>query len=200
MSNKMTPLSNDATDEALVEKTKKGDLDAYAELVRRYRERVYHTIFRFTRSHSDTDDLVQDTFLRAFQELGRFRQKSGFYTWIYRIAVNLSLNFLKKRKRDMARNEYDDRRVEAGGSAVSSPELASLARELSDKVNEAVEALPLHYRSSFILVALQGMSHAEAAQVLRCAEKTISWRMHKARKMLQARLKPYLDEVPDEMS
>ena len=200
MSNRMKPLNNDATDKALVETAKKGDLDSYDELVRRYRERIYQTIFRFTRSHSDTDDLVQETFLRAFQELGRFRRKSTFYTWIYRIAVNLSLNFLKTRKREMAREEYDDRRVEAAVTSFSSPEATSLARELSDKVNEAIEALPLNYRASFILVAFQGMSHAEAARVLRCAEKTVSWRMHKARKMLQAGLRPYLDEVPDEMS
>jgi RNA polymerase sigma-70 factor (ECF subfamily) len=196
----MKPLSNDASDDELLETAGNGDLDAYAELVRRYRERVYHTIFRFTRSHCDTDDLVQETFLRAFQELGRFRRKSTFYTWIYRIAVNLSLNFLKTRKREMVRQEYDDRRVEAAVTSFSSPEAASLARELSDKVNEAIEALPLNYRSSFILVALEGMSHAEAARVLRCAEKTVSWRMHKARKMLQARLRPFLDEVSDEMS
>jgi RNA polymerase sigma-70 factor (ECF subfamily) len=195
----MKPLSNDATDEALVEQAKKGDLDAYAEVVRRYRERLYHTIYRFTRSHSDTDDLVQDTFLRAFQELGRFRRKSAFYTWIYRIAVNLSLNFLKKRKRDLGREEYDDCRPEGKHPAASSPEFASMNLELSDKVNEAVEALPLPYRSSFILVAIQGMSHAEAAGVLNCAENTISWRMHKARKMLRTRLRPYFSEVPDEM-
>jgi RNA polymerase sigma-70 factor (ECF subfamily) len=196
----MNPLINDASDDDLVETAAKGDLEAYAELVRRYRERVYHTIFRFTRSHSDTDDLVQDTFLRAFQELVRFRRKSGFYTWIYRIAVNLSLNFVKTKKREMAREEYHDRRFEAADASVYSPEAASLARELSEKVNEAVDSLPLSYRASFILVALQGMSHAEAARVLHCAEKTVSWRMHKARKMLQARLRPYLDEVPDEMS
>jgi RNA polymerase sigma-70 factor (ECF subfamily) len=196
----MNSLNSNETDEALVEKAKKGDLDACGELVRRYRERLYHTIFRFTGSHGDTDDLVQDTFLRAFQELKRFRQSCGFYTWIYRIAVNLSLNFLKKRKRETAREEYEVRRLDAIRPSVSSPESASLARELSDKINEAVEALPLRYRSAFILVVLQGMSHAEAAQVLDCAEKTVSWRMHKARKMLQARLRPFLDEVTDEMS
>lgn len=200
MSNRMKPLNNDASDEALVDQARNGDLDAFAELVRRYRERIYRTIFRFTNNHGDADDLVQDTFLRAFQKLKSFREKSGFYTWIYRIAVNLSLNFLKTRKREMAREEFDDLRPKGAQSASSSPESASMNRELSDKVNEAVDALPLSYRASFILVALQGMSHAEAARVLRCAEKTVSWRLHKARKMLQAKLRPYLDEVPDEMS
>lgn len=200
MSNRMKPLNNDATDEALVEKARNGDLDAYDRLVCRYRERIYQTIFRFTRSHSDTDDLVQDAFLRAFQELKRFRQMSGFYTWLYRIAVNLSLNFIKRRKKEMAREPYDDRRIEPGRPAVSSPESASLASELSDRINEAVEALPLHYRSSFVLVALEGMSHAEVAKVLRCAEKTVSWRLHKTRKILQAKLQPYLEEMPDDVS
>lgn len=195
MSNSMNLLMTDVSDEGLVERAKQGDLDAYSELVRRYRERIYRTIYRFTRDHGDTDDLAQETFLQAFREIGRFREKSGFYTWLYRIAVNLSLNFLKRKKREMGRQEFDERFVDQRQAAGFSPESASLNKELHDCVNEAVESLPMPYKTSFILVVQEGMSHSQAARVLGCSENTVSWRLHKARKMLQARLRHVLGEV-----
>jgi RNA polymerase sigma-70 factor (ECF subfamily) len=191
----MSVLASDASDEGLVEQAKQGDLEAYSELVRRYRERIYKTIYRFTRNHGDTDDLAQDTFLQAYREIGRFREKSGFYTWLYRIAVNLSLNFLKRTKKEMGRLAFDERFMEQQQAPGFSPETASLNRELRDCLDEAVAALPLTYKTSFILVVYEGMSHRQAACILGCSENTISWRIHKARKMLQARLEPVVGEV-----
>ena len=101
LSNKVKALMDDEGEGRLVRRAQGGDLAAYTELVRRYRERIYQTIFRFTRNHEDTDDLAQETFLRGFKELRRFRRRSGFYTWIYRIALNLSFDYLKKRKKEM---------------------------------------------------------------------------------------------------
>lgn len=186
---------SDASDEELVDRALRGEQNASAELIRRYREKIYRTIFRFTRNHGDAEDLAQETFLRAFQELRRFRRKSGFYTWIYRIAVNQSLNFLKKKKREMRREEFDGKLLDASQDASFSPESASEEKEIQGRLNEAVETLPWPYRSSFVLVVFQGMSHAQAARVLGCSENTVSWRLHKARKMLLARLRPYLGEV-----
>jgi RNA polymerase sigma-70 factor (ECF subfamily) len=191
----MSGSASDVPDEGLVEQAKQGDLEAYSELVRRYRERIYKTIYRFTRNHGDTDDLAQDTFLQAYREIGRFREKSGFYTWLYRIAVNLSLNFLKRTKREMGRLAFDERFMEQEQAVGFSPETASLNRELQDCLDEAVAALPLAYKTSFILVVYEGMSHRQAARILGCSENTISWRIHKARKMLQARLRPVIGEV-----
>ncbi len=195
----MRPWDRQVTDEELVERTRKGDVESYSELVRRYRQRIYQTIFRFTRNHGDSDDLSQETFFRAFQKLGQFRRQAQFYTWIYRIAVNLSLNLIKKRKDETAAAEYDDGRAASAPTYVSSPEEESESRELGQRIEAAVASLPLPYRSCFILVAFEGMSHAQAARVLRCAENTVAWRMHKARKMLQAKLRPYLDEVSDDL-
>lgn len=190
---------SDAADKELVELAKNGDLDAFAELVQRYRERIYRTIFRFTQNHGDTDDLAQETFMRAFKAIRHFHQKSEFYTWIFRIAVNQSLNFLKKKKREMAKEEYQERRLDKQLSGGSSAESVSLNKELEARLQDAVKSLPPSYRSSFVLVVFQAMTHGEAARVLRCSESTVSWRMHKARKMLQARLRPYLDEARNEM-
>ena len=186
---------NDASDEQLVQQAKKGDTQAYAELVRRYRERIYQTIYRFTRNHSDTDDLAQETFLHAFRSLGQFRKRSGFYTWIYRIAVNLSLNFLKKTRKEKGREDFEERWLGREGPPVSSSESFFAYQELREKLNEAIDSLPASYRASFVLIVFQGMTHGQAARILRCSENTVSWRMHKARRMLQAKLSSYLDEA-----
>lgn len=190
---------DDAEEEKLVELAGSGDLEASSELVRRYRDRIYRTIQRFTRNQSDTDDLVQETFLRAFRDLRSFGRRSGFYTWIYRIAVNQCLNFLKKKGKEMGREEFADQLNDHRRPAFGSPESAASAEELRDRLSAAIDSLPLPYRACFTLVVFQGMTHCQAAGVLGCSEKTVSWRMHKARKMLQARLRPYLGEVSDEM-
>lgn len=190
------------SDEALVRKAQGGNNEAFTELARRYQERIYHTIFRFTRNHGDTDDLTQETFMYAFKSLKGFRRKSSFFTWVYRIAVNHTLNFLKKKKQEQGREEFFEnysygRETESGDS---SPDVSSFNKELREKLEDAIESLPLSYKMSFVLVVFQGLTHNQAAKVLRCSENTVSWRMHKARKMLQAGLRPWLSggghEVP----
>lgn len=188
----MKRLMNDAREDVLVEQAQNGSREAYSELVRRYRERIYRTIFRYTKNHNDTDDLAQETFLQAFRAIKHFRQKSGFYTWIFRIAVNRSLNFLKKARLEKGKAQYEEKMENVGATAIHTPESIRTAKELGERLNEAVDSLPLAYKSSFILVVFQGMSHSQAARVLRCSENTISWRLHKARKILQAKLGPYL--------
>ncbi|NIM59103.1 MAG: sigma-70 family RNA polymerase sigma factor [Candidatus Aminicenantes bacterium] len=185
----------DFADDHLVKQAKQGDVDAFTELVRRFQENVYHTILSLTRNQQDAYDLAQETFMHAYKSLRGFKQRSTFYTWIYRIAVNLTLNFLKKKKKDEKRQvQLEDYSLDVKSEdSKLSPEEHSMKKELSGKLKEAVDSLPLGYRASFVLVVSQGLSHAQAANILRCSENTISWRMHKARKMLQQKLKPYLE-------
>lgn len=183
-------------DDELVKRAKNGDRDAFAELVGRCQEKIYQTIFRLTWNHLDTDDLVQETFMHAFRSIKSFKQKASFSTWVYRIAVNLTLNHFKKIKRDREEKHISyENCISEGNSAgsISSPEKNSLKKELRKKLDEAINSLPLPYRSSFVLVEIQGMSHGQAAYVLQCSENTVSWRMHQARKLLQGRLRPYLE-------
>jgi len=184
-------------DDVLVELAKRGGAEAFSELARRHQQRIYRLIFGMTRNHSDTDDLTQEVFLTAFKSIPGFRGTAGFYTWIYRIAVNLTLNFLRRRGREKQGAEYHDHILysDVAAAGASSPEGGSMRNELRGRIAEAVDSLPPHFKTSFLLVADQGMSHADAAKVLGCSENTVSWRMHKARKLLQARLKPYLSEV-----
>ncbi len=191
----MNGVSNDVSDDQLVDRAKQGDREAYSGLVRRHREPIYRTIFRFTRDHGDTDDLAQETFLQAFRELPQFRGQAGFSTWLHRIAVNLSLNHLKRKKREMDRRDFDERFAERTPAPCLTPEAAALSAEFQARLADAVDALPPAYKASFVLVVQEGMSHGLAACALGCSENTVSWRLHRARKMLQARLRPVLGEV-----
>jgi len=184
----------DFADDQLVKQAKQGDVDAFTELVRRFQEKIYHTILSLTRNQQDANDLAQETFMHAFKSLRSFKQRSTFYTWIYRIAVNLTLNFLKRRKRDEKREVHvEDYSLDVRSAVSTIPaEKHSIKKELSDRLEEAIDSLPLKYRTSFVLVAFQGMTHSQAAKVLSCAENTVSWRMHKARRLLQQKLTPYL--------
>jgi RNA polymerase sigma-70 factor (ECF subfamily) len=184
-------------EEALVERARTGDRAAFAELARLHRERVYVVIFGLVRNHADADDLAQETFLAAYRAIGRFRGGSSFYTWLYRIAVNLTMNHLKKRKREKGRSELLENATPptAESQAAASPELRSQADEISARLAQALTEIPLPFQAAFQLVVNRGLSHARAAEVLGCSENTVSWRMHKARKMLQARLAPFLSEV-----
>jgi RNA polymerase sigma-70 factor (ECF subfamily) len=154
-----------------------------------------------TRNHEDADDLTQDTFMYAYKALGHFKEQSSFYTWVYRIAVNLTLNHLKKKGREKGREDFEDNAavLEKEEYAALSPEGDSLKREFREKLEQAIESLAPAYKAAFTLVVLQEMSHGRAAEILGVSENTVSWRMFKARKMLQDKMNPYLDEANHEM-
>ncbi len=192
----MNERMEDRRDESLVDLARTGHQGAFMELVRRHRVRIFAMIYHMTRDRCDAEDLTQETFLMAFRALGRFRQKSSFYTWVYRIAVNVTLNFLKKRRLEKDRAVFDEDIAPADPAigAASSPEEASMRGEFQAELSDAVDALPPLFKAAFLMVVNQGLSHAEAARILGCTENTVSWRMHKARKLLQARLRPFLSE------
>lgn len=194
MSNPMCAM-DERPEEALVGDAREGRPEAFSELARRYERRVYRLVYGMVRDPSDADDLTQEVFLTAYRAIGGFNGASGFYTWLYRIAVNRSLNFIKKRGREKGRTPLDENADYGAmaGAPSDSPERASALSELETVVRDAVAALPGHFRAAFLLVADQGLSHAEAAAVLGCPENTVSWRMHKARKILRERLRPFWD-------
>ncbi|MCX6568750.1 MAG: sigma-70 family RNA polymerase sigma factor [Candidatus Aminicenantes bacterium] len=181
----------------LVEDARRGSREAFAGLVRLHERRVYGLVYRLAGNHADAADLAQEVFLTAWRSIASFRRGSSFYTWLYRIAVNTSLTFLRKRRREKDRAEFDENMpgVHTGGDASFSAEASCSRSELRARLDEAIDSLPGRFRASFALVVSQGLSHADAAAILGCSENTVSWRMHKVRKILRARLKPYLGEV-----
>ena len=183
---------DDTPDAALVELAMDGSSAAFGELVRRHQQRVYGLVLGMTRNHLDANDLSQEVFLSAFRNLGTFNRKSSFSTWVYRIAVNKSLNFLKKRGKEKNRTDFAEDMPGADRSHLesSSPEMMALKKELRDDLEEAVASLPGRLKAAFLLVANRGLRHSEAAEILGCSENTVAWRMHKARKILRSRLHP----------
>ncbi|HUJ11946.1 MAG TPA: sigma-70 family RNA polymerase sigma factor [Verrucomicrobiae bacterium] len=185
-------------DETLVAHTQKGDARAFDVLIGRYKERLYATIYHMTANHEDADDLVQDTFIKAYKSIDSFRGHSSFYTWVYRIAVNRTINFLKRRKN---RNQYslDD----LDSSIQTDPDLIEMMShvtprrevgltELQEKLNEALQKLSEPHRAVVTMHDIQGMTHADIAKVLKCSEGTVRSRLFYARQQLQGLLSDYL--------
>ena len=182
----------------LVKRAKKGDLAAYDELVRRYQERIYATIYHMTSNHEDANDLAQEAFIKAFQALRSFKGGSSFYTWVYRIAVNKTINFLKQR-RNKSQMSLDD----LDFNAEHDPDLVALVSEktprrelalaeLQEKLNAAMQKLSEPHRLVVTLHDVQGLSHEEIAEIMDCNVGTVRSRLFYARQQLQAYLSDYL--------
>lgn len=179
------------TDRELVNAAREGDAEAFGLLVRRHQRRVYRLAVHLLKSGAEAEDVTQDTFVRAYGALDRFDGRSEPFTWIYRICVNLSLNALRSRKTRRA-SSPDDPRVEgllidnrpAGGSPARSSADKQLGRALVEGIDELSDTL----RTTLVLVCIDGLSHAEAGEVLGCPEGTVAWRVHEARKKLRGKL------------
>jgi RNA polymerase sigma-70 factor (ECF subfamily) len=187
-----------AEDMELVRRAREGDFGAYDDLVRRYQERIYATIYHMTSNHEDANDLAQETFIKAFQALKSFKGGSSFYTWIYRIAVNKTINFLKQRKNklqmsldDIDFNAEHDPDLVALISEKTPRREANLA-ELQEKLNEAMLRLSESHRLAVTLHDIQGMSHEEIAKIMDCNIGTVRSRLFYARQQLQGYLSDYL--------
>jgi RNA polymerase sigma-70 factor (ECF subfamily) len=173
----------------LVRRAKAGDRRAFGELVRRYRDRIFALCLHLTGNQSDADDVTQEVFLKAYHALDTFEGRSQFFTWVYRMAVNRSLNVTRARKRRAAADIDDPRleralAVDAGKDPVRAAEL----RETYSRLLSELDKMPAAMRATVVLVALQGLSHAEAAIVQKCSQGTIAWRIHTARARLKKSL------------
>ena len=175
----------------LVARAKSGDAQAFDELVRRYRKRIYALALHLTGSSSEADDIAQEVFLKAFRALDSFEGRSEFFTWVYRMAVNRSLNARRDRER-RGEQDMDDPRLELAVAvdAKGNPSLATELRQTYARLLRALDALPAEMRTTVVLVALQGFSHGEAAVVQRVSDGTIAWRMHEARRRLNEAMAP----------
>jgi RNA polymerase sigma-70 factor (ECF subfamily) len=182
----------------LVRRARTGDMGAYDDLVRRYQERIYATIYHMTSNHEDANDLAQEAFIKAYQALKSFKGGSSFYTWVYRIAVNKTINFLKQRKNraqislnDLDFNAEHDPDLVALISDKTPRRDISLA-ELQEKLNAALQKLSEHHRLVVTLHDVQGLSHEEIATIMDCNIGTVRSRLFYARQQLQAYLSDYL--------
>ena len=194
-----TPATNEVSEDLeLVKRSQNGDSTAYDVLIRKYQERIYATVYHMTSNHEDANDLTQETFIKAYNVLKTFKGDSSFYTWVYRIAVNKTINFLKSRRNrvHMSLNDLDF-------NAEHDPDLVALVSdktprralnlsELQEKLNEAMQKLSEPHRLAVTLHDIQGLSHEEIAKIMDCNVGTVRSRLFYARQQLQAYLTNYL--------
>jgi len=182
----------------LVKRARRGDLAAYDDLVKRYQERIYATVYHMTSNHEDANDLAQEAFIKAFHALKSFKGGSSFYTWVYRIAVNKTINFLKQRKNKTQMSLDDlDFNVEHDPDLVAlisdkTPRREVGLTELQEKLNAALQRLSEPHRLVVTLHDVQGLSHEEIAKIMDCNIGTVRSRLFYARQQLLAYLSDYL--------
>jgi RNA polymerase sigma-70 factor, ECF subfamily len=186
----------DLDDQALIERTRRGDVSAFEPLVERYRERVWRLAYNYLRDREDAWDATQEAFVRAWQALPSFRGQSAFYTWLFRIAVNVATDRARQRAAQrrafgaerVPEEEWERVMVEQG----SSPEDMAARGEQRARLRQALDMLPEYHRTIIILSDLQGLSYREIAEVLDIPMGTVMSRLHNARKRLRRVLGPLL--------
>ena len=180
-----------ATASSLVDAARAGDQRAFEALVRRYRKRIFALALHMTRSASEADDITQDVFLKAYRALPQFEGRSQFFTWVYRMTVNRSLNARRDRAR-RGEEGLDDPRLELAIAvdARHNPGRVAELRQTYVRLLRALDSLPIDMRTTVILVSLQGMSHGEVGVIQKVSEGTIAWRMHEARRRLHEAMAP----------
>ena len=193
-----TPATAD--DMSLVSRSRRGEMAAYDELVRRYQERIYATMYHMTSNHEDANDLAQESFIKAYQALKTFKGDSSFYTWLYRIAVNKAINFIKQRRNRISKSLNDlDVQVEHDPDLVAlishkTPRREAGLAELQEKLNAAILKLSEQHRAVVVLHDIQGLPHEEIAETMGCNVGTVRSRLFYARQQLQGLLAEYLEK------
>ncbi len=183
--------NNPDSDKDLVERSQNGDTRAFDDLVRKYTPKLYGMVYNMTSNREDTADLLQDVFAKAYRSLKRFQGKSTFYTWIYSISVNMTLNHLKKRGRytklslddvdSGIQNDPDFIDITSGGNPLREVNI----HELQKRLNEAMMKLSEDHRTVVTLYDVQGLQHAEISKILGVSEGTVRSRLFYAHRQLQ---------------
>ncbi len=166
----------------LVRLAKGGDSVAFENLVERSYMLVYKVSYKWCRKKEDAEDITQEVFVKLAKKIFNFREDSSFQTWLYRIVVNTAKDYTKKEERNLAKETAfrEEQRI----NSVSTQSETSL----DEKIHQLIELLPNKLKETALLVFGEGMNHREAAEVLNCAEKTISWRIHQVKKELKKHL------------
>jgi RNA polymerase sigma-70 factor, ECF subfamily len=187
------------SEQLLVVRAQRGDPGAFGALVKKYRHRLARLLARFVRDPAEVEDLTQETFIRAYRALPRFRGDSAFYTWLHVIGVNTARNYLKARDQRLssAIEIQADDAVEFEGGAqlrdIGTPESMALANEIAITLNDAIEQLPAELRTVILLRDLELLDYGHIARKLGCPIGTVRSRIFRAREAVAARLRPLLN-------
>ncbi len=189
-------------DSVLVTRCQQGETAAFDELITRYRSRIYAMIYNMVRNEEDAWDLAQESFVKAWKSIGRFKGQSSFYTWLYRIGMNVTIDWLRKKK-IQATSEFDDSiklgEVEPG--AATTPHIEFLPHErmhhddIRQRIDEAIGRLSPDHRAVILLKEVEGLQYQEIADTMECSIGTVMSRLFYARKKLQSMLQDIYEKL-----
>ena len=190
-----------AVDQKLVEKVQKGDKKAFNMLVEKYQRRLTRLLSRMVRDQSEIEDIVQDSFIKAYRAINNFRGDSAFYTWLYRIGINTAKNHLVKLgKRPKAMNDVEIEEIENFEDAPDlrshgTPESTMMSNQIVTSVNQTIESLPDELREAISLREMDGLSYEEISELMNCPIGTVRSRIFRAREAIAEKLKPLIENT-----
>ena len=185
------------TDRELVRESRRGEKEAFRELVERYQRKVLSIAMGMVQNREDALELTQETFVKAYENLSKFKGESSFYTWLYRIVVNLAIDFRRRDRRHptvslVDRITGEDLEPNIPDSQLSDPYNRASAREIGDRVAEAISELTPDHKAVILLREVEGLSYEDISEVMNCSKGTVMSRLHYARKKLQSKLRDCL--------
>jgi RNA polymerase sigma-70 factor (ECF subfamily) len=183
----------ESSDWELVQKCQAGEIGAFQELVSRYHQKIYVVIVGLLHNREDALDVAQETFFRAYRKIKSFQGGSSFYTWLYRIAVNIAIDSQRRQKRNpLDFRETMDGLFEEQNEVARDPFSDVHDRELREKLLSAINDLTPEHKAVIILRTVEGLSYKDIGEILGCSEGTVMSRLHYARKKLQQKLSAFL--------
>ena len=190
-------MSEQFTDQQIVERVQRGDKNAFSLLVTKYQHKVAHLVTRYVKNSGDVADVTQEAFIKAYRALPNFRGDSAFYTWLYRIAVNSAKNYLVAQGRKPPANDVDAEEADFydGSDALkeqNSPERSLMSEQLEKVLFDTVEQLPDDLRTAITLRELEGLSYEDIANVMDCPVGTVRSRIFRAREAIDKVLQPMM--------
>ena len=190
--------SSDSVDKELVKRVQGGDKKAFDILVLKYQHKIIQLIGRYIKDPSEALDVAQESFIKTYRALAKFRGESAFYTWLYRIAINTAKNHLVSRARRSSENEIDAQVAEQyeGASRLrnhDTPERILLSEEIALTIRSTIDELPENLRVAIVLREFDGMSYEEIAKVMSCPVGTVRSRIFRAREAIDKKLQPLID-------
>lgn len=186
-------------DNEIIENIKGGSRESFKELVDTYKDMVFNVCYGFIKNKEDAEDITQDVFFSIYKNIENFKLESRLSTWIYRIAVNRSLNHIRKRKLmkifSKINLKEEDEEVNVPASEDSAADYSVMSKEKKEIISKALDKLPSNQKIAFILHNTQGFSYEEIAEIMNCSVSAVESRIHRARTNLQKYLVKYLKEI-----
>ena len=195
----MLPLTEREYDQLLVERVRAGDKRAFDVLVSKYQRRLMRLVSRLVHDPAEAEDVVQETFIKAYRALRHFRGDAAFYTWLYRIGINTAKNYLLTQgRRTPTSSDTDAGQAESfdDGNRLrdnNTPESVLASKQIAATVNAAMDVLPIELRTAIVLREIEGLSYEEISEIMACPIGTVRSRIFRAREVIAEKLKPLLD-------